>query len=73
MSNKGLAYLTSLFIHPRLGSPHCYIRLCWILCNCAHELNSPNSAEKGFFCNLMLFLLPTAYFAFAREILTKLI
>lgn len=73
MSNKGLAYLSSLFIYPRLGSPHCYIRLGWILCDYAHELNSPDSAEKGSFCNLTLFLLPTAYFAFAWEILTKLI
>lgn len=74
MSNKGLAYLASLFTHPRPGSPHCYIRLCWILCNCPHELNFPPTLlRKASFLQPTLFLLPTASFAFAWEILTKLI
>lgn len=58
VSSKGLAYLISLFIHPPLGSPGCSIRLCWLLCNCAHEPNSPNFAENSFFA---IYVIPSPY------------
>lgn len=62
MSNKGLAYLaSSLFIYPRLGSPTVTSDFAGYSEIVPMSL-IPNSAEKGSFCNLTLFLLPTAYF-----------